>query len=288
MFAFSRKKKIVLYTVVFIALLFFLSRCVLFQMRWSDSKSQRVFNSKNIRLAVHDTLIEGHHIHYTVTGNDSLPTLVFIHGSPGSWFHYMRFMWDTALLKKYRMISFDRPGYGKSEYGKAMHLQGQCRLLLPVLQQLKNNRPMIAHGHSYGGPVVAKLAADDPSLFKMIIINAGALDPALETKETWRQIIDKKPFYWFVPGAFQQSNTELLFLKEDLRTLANDLSAIRCKVLFVHGDHDTWVPIENIAYGEKMMVNAATIAADTVWGADHQIPWKRSAEFKKILMDLPQ
>jgi hypothetical protein len=46
------------------------------------------------------------------------------------------------------------------------------------------------------------------------------------------------------------------------------------------------VPIQNIAYGIRMMVNAASIKSDTLRGADHQIPWKKREEFKKILLGL--
>jgi hypothetical protein len=46
------------------------------------------------------------------------------------------------------------------------------------------------------------------------------------------------------------------------------------------------VPIENVAYGKKMMVNAASISVDTLKGADHQIPWKNREEFKNILLGL--
>ena len=92
--------------------------------------------------------------------------------------------------------------------------------------------------------------------------------------------------YWFMPGVFQTSNTELLYLKEDLKPLANDLDKITCPVLFIHGDKDNWVPIENIAYGQKMMTHAESIRADTLKGADHNFPWKRREEFKNILMHL--
>jgi pimeloyl-ACP methyl ester carboxylesterase len=89
-----------------------------------------------------------------------------------------------------------------------------------------------------------------------------------------------------LPGAFGPSNTEILYLKKDLVPLQNDFKNITCKVLFVHGDKDTWVPIGNVAYGEKMMINARSIAADTLFGADHMIPWKRTAELKDILLKL--
>ena len=275
--------------LVFVAIIFvslFLCRCVISKTRWSDSKAERVFKSRNVPLKIYDTLIDGRHIHYAVSGPDSLPSLVFIHGSPGSWFHYMKFMWDEDLRKKFRIISFDRPGFGYSNFGEAMHLQDQCKLLLPVLQKLKTDKPMFLCGHSYGGPTVAKLAADAPGLFKTVVITAGALDPAMEKKETWRRVMDKKPLFWFLPGAFQPSNTELLYLKEDLKPLAKDLDKITADVLFIHGDKDTWVPIENVAYGKKMMVHAASISVDTLKGADHQVPWKNREEFKNILLKL--
>jgi hypothetical protein len=34
------------------------------------------------------------------------------------------------------------------------------------------------------------------------------------------------------------------------------------------------------------MTNAVTINADTLYGADHQIPWKNMDELKKILSGL--
>ena len=286
----SRAQKVMVRFLFFLTLTLFidliLSRCVIAKTRWNDKKAEGVFQSKNVPLVIADTVIEGHHIHYAVSGNDDKPTLVFIHGSPGSWFHYMKYMWDEDLRKKYRIVSIDRPGFGFSDYGKAMHLQEQCKLLLPVLQKLNNDQPMLICGHSYGGPVVAKLAADAPSLFKIVIIVSGAIDPAQEKKESWRHMMDKKPFFWFLPGAFQQSNTELLYLKEDLKPLANDLSKITGRIVFIHGDQDDWVPIENIAYSKKMMINASSISVDTLKGADHQVPWKRREEVKKILLGL--
>jgi pimeloyl-ACP methyl ester carboxylesterase len=279
-------KKVIIIPLAVIFIVLFLCRCVVARMRWSDNKAYRVFKNKKVPLDIHDTLIEDRHIHYAVSGPDTLPSLVFIHGSPGSWFHYMMFMWDEDLRKKFRIISFDRPGFGHSDFGEAMHLQDQCRLLLPVLQRLKTEQPMFLCGHSYGGPVAAKLAADAPNLFKTVIIASGSVDPALEKKETWRHVMDKKPLYWFLPGAFQPSNTELLYLKEDLKPLAGDLDKITTSVVFIHGDKDTWVPIENVAYAKKMMVNASSVRVDTIKGAGHNFPWNRQKEFKKILLAL--
>jgi len=251
--------------------------------RWSDAKGYKVFKSANVPLQIRDTLINSTHLHYAVTGPDTLPTLIFVHGSPGSWMHYMKYLRDTSLRKLFRIVAVDRPGFGYSSFGKAKHLKEQAEIISPVLEKLKTKKPMFLVGHSMGGPVVVKLAALNPLLFHTVVIVAGAIDVKQEKKETWRKIMNVQPLYWLLPGAFGPSNTELLYLKKDLIPLQNDFKNITCNVLFVHGDKDTWVPIENIAYGKKMIVNAHVLA-DTIHGADHQIPWKNKDELKQILL----
>jgi pimeloyl-ACP methyl ester carboxylesterase len=279
-------RKIIVYTLAISFIWILLAQCMIMKERWSDKKAYSVFKTKNVPLQMHDTVINNSHLHYAVCGNDSLPTLVFIHGSPGTWMHYMKFMWDSSMRKKFRIVAIDRPGFGYSSFGKAMHLQEQSKMIMPVLEKLKTNKPMFLVGHSMGGPVSVKLAADNPTLFKTIVIVAGAIDVNQESKETWRKIMNVKPFYWALPGAFGPSNRELLYLKKDLLLLQNDFAKITCQVLFVHGDKDTWVPIENIAYGKKMMIHAASISADTLRGAGHQIPWENKEVFKDILLTL--
>ncbi|WP_460558895.1 alpha/beta fold hydrolase [Ferruginibacter profundus] len=274
------------YSLALISVWLLLAQCFIMRNRWSDKKAYSVFKSKQVPLIIYDTVINKRHLHYAVCGPDTLPTLVFIHGSPGSWMNYMKYMWDSSMRKKFRIVAIDRPGFGYSDFGKAMHLQEQCNIILPVLQQLKTSAPMYVAGHSMGGPVAVKLAADNPELFNTVILIAGAIDINQEAKETWRKIMNVRPMYWALPGAFGPSNTELLYLKNDLLPLQEDFKKVTCNILFVHGDKDTWVPIKNIAYGTKMMVNARSITADTLRGADHQIPWKRMDELKKILLQL--
>jgi pimeloyl-ACP methyl ester carboxylesterase len=274
------------YTFLILLLWIFLSQCLILRNRWSDGKAYRVFASKKIPLNIHDTLINKRHIHYAVSGPDSLPTLIFLHGSPGSWMNYMKFMWDTTLEKKFRIVSIDRPGFGYSDFGKPLHLQEQCKLILPIFQSLKTKQPMFLCGHSMGGPIAVQLAASDPSLFTTIILVAGSIDVNVEKQETWRKIMNVKPLYWLLPGAFGPSNTELLYLKADLLPLQQEFKKVTCNVYFIHGSKDTWVPIQNIAYGKSMMINAQSIRADTIFGADHQIPWKNKKEFTDMLLSL--
>jgi pimeloyl-ACP methyl ester carboxylesterase len=263
-----------------------LAQTVLFKNRWSDKKAYRIFKKKNTPVTIYDTLINQQHIHYAITGNDSLPTLVFIHGSPGSWMNYATYMWDTTLLKKFRMVSIDRPGFGYSNFGEALHLQDQCNYILPVLQKIKTQQPMILFGHSLGGPVVVQLAAMAPDMFYSIVVASGSIALAYEKKERWRTFMDRKPFYWLLPGAFGPSNTEIVFLKKDLIPLEAAFEKVRCPVHFIHGDKDTWVPIENVGFGISMLKNAQQITSDTIVGAKHMLPWKNEKKLKSLLLNL--
>jgi pimeloyl-ACP methyl ester carboxylesterase len=279
-------RKAFLYSLTLLALWLLLARCFIAKNRWSDAKAQKVFTAKNVPLQIKDTVVQNRHLHYAISGPDHLPTLVFVHGSPGSWMHYMKYMWDTAIQQKFRVVAIDRPGFGYSNFGKAMHLQAQCNIILPVLQSLKNGQPMYGCGHSFGGPVMVQLAAMDTTLFSNVVIAAGAIDLGQEKTETWRKIMHVKPLHWLLPGAFAPSNTELLYLKKDLALLQGEFKKVTCKVHFIHGDKDTWVPIKNIAFGQKMLVNARRITADTLRGADHQIPWKNREAFTEMLLGL--
>jgi pimeloyl-ACP methyl ester carboxylesterase len=256
------------------------------RFRFNDNKAGKLFANHKVPLLIFDTLLEGHNIHYAVSGIDTLPTLVFIHGSPGSWVHYMKFMWDDSLRKKFRFISIDRPGFGYSEFGKPMHLKEQSEILLRIIAANQNSKPIFLAGHSIGGPVVAQMAAMSPGSFEKIIIMSGSISPYLEKKEKWRHLMNNSVMRMFLPGAFAPSNTEILWFKKDLFQLEKELANINTKVVFVHGDKDTWVPIENIKYGMEKMIHAKSFQSDTLHGANHMIPWNRMEEVKKILQQL--
>ncbi len=279
----TMKKALIIFGIL-TAYVIFCQCCMRFRM--SDTKANKIFVAKKVSLQIFDTLLNGHTIHYAVSGNDSLPTMVFIHGSPGSWSHYMDYMYDDALRNKFRFISIDRPGFGYSQFGKPMHLKEQSELLLRIIAAHQNGKAIFLAGHSIGGPVVTQMAAMSPGSFKKIIIMSGSVSPYLEAKETWRHFMNNKVMRLFLPGAFAPSNTEILWFKKDLYQLENELKNIDAEVVFIHGDKDTWVPIGNIKFSMDKMIHAKSFKADTLFGAGHQIPWKNMDELKEILLKL--
>ncbi len=256
------------------------------QHRIGDGYAKKLFAKNGVSLTTVTRPVFFRRMHYAQTGSDSLPTIVFIHGSPGSWSVFMRYMYDKDLLARFRMISIDRPGFGHSDFGHTMNLEKQSRLISSLLDSLSNGKPLYLAGHSLGGPLIVKLAADHPSLIKGLVIIAGSVDPAEEKKEYWRPVITYSPLRWLVPSAMRYSNEELWWLKKDLRRLADDFSKITCPVYIIHGDKDGLVPVGNAAYAKKMLVHAVHTGVTIIPGANHFIVWTRFEAVKKQLLAL--
>lgn len=255
-----------------------------FTFRISDDAAKLLFSRQGLTVKTDNVSINGKNIHYVMVGNDTLPTLAFIHGSPSAWNAFLDYMKDPELLKHYRIISIDRPGFGYSNFGEAMTIQHQSKLIMPVFARINNNKPVYLAGHSLGGPLLIQLAADSPKEFAGIMLIAGSVDPALEPKEKWRYIMEKFPLNYLLPGSFRPSNTELLYFKKDILSLSNQFPKVTCAVYLVHGDKDTWVPPGNVAYAVKKLIHASKIETLILPGGNHFIPWTKKKEITNELI----
>lgn len=272
--------------IILIAWIVFAQSCMKFRV--SDSKAKEQFAAANVTLHTETILSTGFNLHYAKTGNDTFPTLFFVHGSPGSWDAFSVYMKDKDLLAKFRMVSVDRPGFGYSQFGNAKNLGDQSAIISPLLAHINNGKPVYIIGHSLGGPMAVKLVADNPGTFRGMILLAASVDPAEEAPEKWRGFLYNSPFQYLLPGAFRPSNTEIWHLKKDLPLLTKQFAAVICDVWIVHGDKDKFVPVGNVEYAKKMLVNAKSVQTKILKNAPHFIPWDPWYKFiKEILVSLP-
>lgn len=255
-------------------------------MRMTPKETQVYFDTVKVAFTSKTVAIAKHRLHYIQTGNPNHPTLFFVHGSPGSWGAYKKYLTDSLLLLKYRMIAVDRPGFGYSDFGRAEDLETQSRLLRQLVLQTDNGKPIILVGHSLGAPVVVKMAAETPRQFEQLVILSGAVDPKAETQELWRKIIMTKPLRYLIPGALRQSNDELWWLKGDLTVMQPQLKNITSKVTIIHGTKDPLVPFSNVAFMQSAFINAKMIDMIPIENANHFIPWEHFELVRKVLYQL--
>jgi pimeloyl-ACP methyl ester carboxylesterase len=283
-----KKKKIILLVSSFFFIFWLVQAQRTMKFREPDDKAKKEFDSLGIVLTTKTIRANNFNLHFAQVGSDTMPTLFFVHGSPGSWNVFKHYLQDKELLRRYRMISVDRPGFGYSEFNHAKNLEEQSTIIGHLLRSIQNNQPVFLIGHSLGGPLIAKLDMDNPGLASGLIILAGSLDPTAEKPEKWRPILFKTPLNYLVPGAWRPSNRELWYLKNDLQKLDKNLDKVTCAVWLVHGDKDNLVPLRNVSYAKEKLKNARSMEVTVLHNANHFIPWTHFTEIKQILLKLSE
>lgn len=273
------------------ALLFFFGAWVIFaqscmKFRMSDSTAKAGFEQRGLPAQFITVKEDGVPLHYVKCGSDGRPTLFFVHGSPGSWDAFRIYMMDTALLKHFRLISVDRPGFGYSDFGTAYHLSSQALLINKIIEKENNNEPVHLIGHSIGGPVIVRMAQDKPQYFSSLTILSGSVSPTHEPKEYWRYAFTYSPLKFLMPGAFRPSNDEIVYFKKELYKLDEGYDLLRMPVTFIHGNEDKFVTVKNVDYGKKKLQHNPGVKIILIPGAGHFIPWERFDIIRDHLLTL--
>lgn len=201
-----------------------------------------------------------------------LPSIVFVHGTPGACDNYLSYFRHATLSQQFQLYAPDRPGFGMSDRGMAVpSLSDQAAALLPILERCE--RPILLAGHSSGGPVIARMAMDYPELVDGLLLIAPSVDPALEPPVWWRRIMALPPFRWLLPLAFRVSNDELIPLREELEKMRPLWSKMSVPTIVMHGTEDWLVPFENTAFVQEQLPASTFLTIDSLPGADHFILW---------------
>ena len=120
-------------------------------------------------------------VHCLLVGDPSLPPVVLIHGSPGSVDNWLTLLTTTKLLDHARVILVDRPGFGESTPGQHQSRLAQATAIQQAVRPHLQGQPAVFLGHSFGGPVIARIAMDHSDLVSGLVFAAASVDPELET-----------------------------------------------------------------------------------------------------------
>ena len=279
----TTKRLIISYLLILILAQLF-SGCMTFRL--SKKEIDDEFKASIYKPTELQIKVLGREINYAEIGNDSLPVVFFVHGSPGSWSAFSGFMKDESLLKKVKMVSVDRAGFGFSELGKGeKSLQKQAAYLKPIVEKYKQKgKKLILVGHSLGGPMLARMAIDYPELIDNLIFVAPSIDPTLEPTRWYRYILDSIFIRYMIPRSFRASNLEILYLKEDLEAMLPYWKNIKQPTIVIQGKKDVLVHPDNAKFAQKMLVNAAIVQ---IWLKDdmnHFVPWSNPELIKEAIL----
>ncbi len=231
--------------------------------------------------------VEGHGVHelsYLVNGDETKPRVIFIHGSPGSavmYGGYLRELEDQAEL-----IAVDRLGYGGSKSsGTVVSFEEQAAAIAPLLEPRGGVWPIVV-GHSLGGPIATRLAADYPDRIGALVIVAGGLNADLEETRWYNEVARWWIFYPFLADFLRTSNQEMWACKDQVALLDPKLDDITCPVVVIHGTGDSLVPFETIEYTIERMAENPELYVLVLIGEDHSVTALRREEIRETLEGL--
>ncbi|SNR16900.1 alpha/beta fold hydrolase [Tenacibaculum jejuense] len=214
--------------------------------------------------------------------NDSLPTMVFVHGTIGSINDFSKYISDRDLQTKCNMIAYDRIGYN---YNDENHVQESINFERNMLKDVISNLPSektILVGYSYGGPIA--LAVKEK--VKKIILLAPAVHSSVEPMPWMINFYKWKLTRWLVPRIWKEASKEKLSHKKDLKHFEGDWESTPNKVVSIHGSGDWIVPYENSKLLEDQFPEDQ-FKLVTIDKANHGLVWSNfetiKNQFLKIL-----
>lgn len=228
------------------------------QFRRSDDELKKFFIESHLPGKIGYYVSHGRRLRYVSIGNDSLPTLFFIHGSPASMSLYRGRFVDATILRTFKVMAVDRPGYGYSGFGNPEpSIQKQADMLRPMLDSLyKAKHPIIVVGGSFGAPIACRLAMDHPELVDGLVLTGPAIGPGREKVFWFAPIIEHRAIRWFIPRMFKSANTEKLHHKEELEKMLPYWKNIRVPVMYLQGAKDHLIDTSNASFARQQLINA--------------------------------
>ena len=283
MFKKNAKRLIISYLILLVISQLF-SGCMTFRL--SPQEIEQHFANQKMKPQEHKIKVMDREINFAEIGDDSLPVAFFVHGSPGSWSAFEGFMKDSTLLKKVKIVSIDRPGFGFSDLGNAEEsLEKQAAYLKPIVEKYKKNgKKLILIGHSLGGPMIARMAMDYPQLIDNLIFVAASIDPNLEPSTWYRHIGEFVLFRYMLPRSFRASNREILYLKPELEKMLPLWKNITQPCVVIQGKKDVLVDPKNADFAKKMLINSSKNEFILIDDMNHFVPWSHPNLIKEAIL----
>ena len=196
------------------------------------------------------------------TGAEKDPSLLFIHGTGGD-----ASAWEPQAVffkGKYLVFRIELPGHGHSAGSGESEIEKYADWVRMAIEMGLGSRPFVAAGHSMGGAIVLKLAANPPPGMKgMVLVGTGArlgVMPAIfqaleENPEAFFKTIEQVAFSACTPAEIRESIVGAIrrcapsVILKDFKAcnrfdIRDQLSQITLPSLMICGEEDKLTPVK--------------------------------------------
>ncbi len=240
--------------------------------------------------------------------------VILIHGLNGSVDDWTPTL--PALAKNFHVVAFDLPGFGKSDKGSQLYSPTTyARLAQFLADRYFANKSYHIVGHSMGGAIALRFAAQRPLRFQRLVLldAAGILHPLVISKFQAGSLVERASGVKQTRGVAERFSGKLLELADKLPIMPNDIvntslgrdvllsggpakiaalalsgedfsfavSTVTEPTLILWGDNDLTVPLRT---GEVLAARLPQARLEIIPGAGHE-PMKEQAEQVNTLIN---
>ena len=221
---------------------------------------------------------------YLIDSNPGQPRIIFIHGSPGHSSMYGVYLREP--VEGAETIAVDRLGYGESKPHKAViSFEKQAAAIAPLLEQRNGIWPIVV-GHSLGGPIAVRLAADNPGKISGLILVGAGLNPELEEVRWYNRLARNPVVSPFLATHLKISNQEMFACRDQVEELSKLLNRVTCPIIIIHGTKDDLVPYKAVSYSMDSFADNPHLYIVTLIGEGHHITKQRQEEVREAADEL--
>jgi len=224
--------------------------------------------------------VDGRLISFLRAGEADAPRVIYVHGTPGDATNFAGFL--SEPIPGLEHVAIDRPGFGRSDPQAVTGFAEQAAVIEPLLVERGGRWPILV-GHSLGGPIVARVAAEYPDRVGGVVIVSGSLDPGLEKPRWYNRLGDTLLARPVMGRSLRNSNDELMAAPRETRELDAVLDRVRCPVVVIHGARDGLVPVANVEYMREHLPRAELVV---LGDANHFIPWTHPEVIREAIEKL--
>jgi pimeloyl-ACP methyl ester carboxylesterase len=240
-----------------------------------------------LRITRRTIRVSGQTIYYQVAGAGD--PIILVHGLSGSTRWWVRNV--PALAQQYTVYLIDLPGFGSMRRSHQHFVLNQAAAWL--LSWMKAVEIEQAHfiGHSMGGYICTKIAAQHPEVVRLLVLAAPAGVPYVQSvREYFLPLLEGIRFTTpsFLPtllyDGLRAGPLTLLQAAQQLLTadVRADLKLIRAPTLLIWGEKDTLVPptMGDILHNE--IANSRLLLLPE---AGHIVMYDQAQEFNQAVLE---
>lgn len=220
---------------------------------------------------------------YLLSGDPRGVRVIYIHGTPGSATDLAHFVLDPVPGTE--SVAVDRLGFGESDPRAVASFAAQARAIASLLEDRGAGRTILV-GHSLGGPIAARLAADYPERVGGLVIVSGSLDPSLEKPRWFNHAAALPVVNPLLARPWRNSNVELMAAPAQTRELDRVLERVSAPTVVIHGERDSLVPVGNASYMRRKLSHLELIEIRRLPGEGHFVPWSRPDVIRAAVEEL--